>query len=165
MRNLLPLALILSLALTGCTIESNRRGADVLSVNLRFSFNDASYVGAVASASYSMPEISRSVVEHGAVLLYFREQGTWTALPYSFGVESPDLAAVDYTVSLGFGYEHRTIEFFAELSTSEVWDEVLDRLPSGYDLKAVIINDRSFNKNGPDPRNYEAVRDYYGLVD
>ncbi len=161
---LLPL-LLLALTAAGCTIDSNKRAAEVLSVNLAFDFDDAAYVGTVASASYQMPEITRSVVDHGAVLMYFREQGTWTALPYSFGVESADLAAVDYTVSIGFGYDHRLVEVFVELSTDEVWDDVLGRLPLGYDLKAVIINDRAFRKTGPDPTNYEAVRDYYGLGD
>lgn len=167
MKHLRPLVPILVMALSvgGCTIDSNRRSADVLSVNLDFDFRDASYVGAVASASYNIPEITRSVVDHGAVLMYFREQGTWTALPYSFGVEAPDAPVVDYTVSIGFGFEHRMVEIFVELSTDEVWDDVLDRLPGGYDMKAVVINDRAFRKNGPDPTNWEAVRDYYGLPD
>lgn len=138
-----------------------------MSVPLRFDFNEAAYVGNVASVGYTMPEISRSVVDHGAVLLYFREQGTWTAMPYTFGVESADIPAVDYSVSFGFGYEHRLLEVFVELSSGsdEVWDLALSGLPNGYDMKAVIINDRAFSKNGPDPSNYEAVRDYYGLVD
>lgn len=137
--------------------------AGVVSVPLVFSFEDAAYNGAVASAQFTMPEIGRSVVDHGAVLLYFRDQGTWTALPYTFGVESLDLEAVDFTVSMGFGFDHRLLELFVELSTPEVWDDALDLLPAEYSLKAVIINDRVFSKNGPDMSDYEAVREYYGL--
>lgn len=164
-RPVLLLALVSFLAASGCAVDASRDGADVRSVNFRFHFSDADYVGTVASAAYDIPEITRSVVQDGAVLLYFREQGTWTALPYTFGVEAPDLPAVDYTVSMGYGFDHRLIEIFVELSTQEVWDDVLDRLPGSYDLKVVVINDRAFHKNGPDPANYEAVRDFYGLTD
>ena len=57
-------------------------------------------------------------------LLFFRDQGTWTAMPYTFGVESPDLPAVDYTISMGFGYELGFLEVFYEASTDAV-----DRAP------------------------------------
>ncbi|MFW5955676.1 MAG: hypothetical protein ACOCSK_02940 [Rhodothermales bacterium] len=153
------------LTLGGCTIERNE--TQVRSVNLLFDFRDASFFGSVASSAFAVPEVTRSVADNGAVLMYFREQGTWTALPYTFGVESRDLAAVDFTVSLGFAFETSTIEFFTELSSDAdvVWDDALSLLPLQYELKAVIINDRSFRKNGPDPNNYEAVRDFYGLTD
>jgi hypothetical protein len=166
MRHLsLPLALVIALSVAACDVTNVYSDTEVASVPLVFRFNDASFNGAVASIQYTMPEISQPVVDHGVVMVYFRDQGTWSALPYAFGVESGELPAVDYTVSIGYGFERRMLEIFVELSTPDVWDAALDRLQSRYDMRAVVIRDRAFGKNAPDLTNYEAVRDYYGLPD
>lgn len=165
MKATLPLLLAGMLVLSACDITNVYSDTEVASVPLTFRFQNASYNGPVASVQFDMPEISQPVVDHGAVMVYYRDQGTWTALPYSYGVESDELPAVDYTVSMGYAFERRLLEVFVEVSTAEVWDEVLDRLPSRYDMRAVIIRDRAYGKNAPDLTNYEAVRDYYGLSD
>jgi hypothetical protein len=159
----LPLALLLAATVAACDVTNVYSDTEVVSVPLSFRFSEAAFNGPVASVQFTMPEITQPVVDHGAVMVYFRDQGTWTALPYAFGVESAELAAVDYTVSLGYAFERRVLEVFVEVSTAEIWDDALDRLQSRYDMRAVIIRDRAFGKNAPDLTNYEAVRDFYGL--
>jgi hypothetical protein len=160
---LVPLILVSALVLSACDVTKVYSDTEVASVPLVFRFSEASFNGRVASVQFNMPEISQPVVDHGAVMVYFRDQGTWTALPYSFGVESAEVPAVDYTVSMGYAFEDRFLEAFFEISTAEVWDDALDRLQPRYDMRAVIIRDFAYGKNGPDFSNYEAVRQYYGL--
>ena len=74
-------------------------------VNVVFSLEDATRSGSVASQQFTMPDITRRVVLGGAVLAYFRDQDTWTALPYTIGRESEELIAVDYTFTLGYAYD------------------------------------------------------------
>jgi hypothetical protein len=54
------------------------------------------------------------VVEEGPVTAYVHEAGTWTALPYTYGVEAPEQPIVDYAVSLGYGFEIGFVELFYE---------------------------------------------------
>lgn len=98
------LAVLFSGFITGCTINESvgpegRPGApgnaNVFSLGLRFEMIDAEINGTVASAQYTVPDLSISVVDEGAVLLFFRDQETWTAMPYTFGVESVEVPAVD----------------------------------------------------------------------
>lgn len=126
-----------------------------------FSMDDAQVNGAVASVQFDVPTITPNVVDNGAVLVYFREQGTWTAMPYTFGVESPDLPAVDYTISLGYGFDDNFLEVFYEASTSEI--DLFDQ--PDRTMKAVIIDGFSLSKSGVDVTDYEAVKAYYGLED
>lgn len=140
--------------------------ANVISFNFTFSFDQAVFNGAVASEQYDVPEITPSVVDGGAVLIYFRDQGTWTALPFTVGVESADLAAVDYTFTLGFGYDDAFLDVFVEASTDDdvVWDDILTLLPPDYDMKIVIIDGFFLGKNtNLDLSDYEAVSAYFGL--
>jgi len=140
--------------------------ANVFSFNFEFALDQAVFNGAVASRQYDAPEISPSVVDGGAVLVYFRDQGTWTALPFTVGVESRDLAAVDYTFSIGYGYDDDFLEVFLEASTDDdvVWDDIVSLLPERYEMKAVIIDGFALGKNSDlDLRDYEAVKAYYGL--
>jgi len=133
--------------------------ANVFTVNFLYTMDDAVINGNVASVQYDVPGITASVVDEGAVLMFFREQGTWTAMPYTFAVESPDLPAVDYTITLGFGYDDAFIEVFYEASTEAV---ALEDQPNR-EMKAVIIDGFPFGKQELDLRNYEAVRAYFGL--
>jgi hypothetical protein len=156
--------LLVLLATSGCIAKINDAHEDeatAYSVNFTFSMRNASVNDNVASVQYDVPGITPSVVDDGAVLLFFREQGTWTAMPYTFAFESPDLPAVDYTVNLGFGYEEQFIEVFYEASTNQVdLTDMPDR-----QIKAVIINSAPPAKMGIDLTDYEAVRQYFGLAD
>ena len=142
--------------------------ANVFAFNVTFSFDDAVFNGPVASEQFSLPEITPSVVDGGAVLVYFRDQGTWTALPFTVGVESGDLAAVDYTFTMGYAYDDGFLEVFVEASTDDdiVWDDILTLLPTNYEMKIVIIDGFVLGKNlDLDMRDYEAVKTYFGLTD
>jgi hypothetical protein len=85
----------------------------VYSFTVDFFMEDAQFNGPIASVQYDAPEISPRVVEEGAVMAYFREQETWTALPYTYGVESADLPAVDRTVTLGLALIKSGVELHA----------------------------------------------------
>jgi len=139
--------------------------ANVLSFSFMLVPETLRYNGPVASVAYDMPEITRSVVEGGAVLLYFYEQGTWTALPYTFAYESPDLPAVDFTVTLGYAFEVGFLEVFYEASTDEVDLRQLPLVQTPRQLKVVIIDGFVAAKAPVDLRDYEAVKAFFGLKD
>jgi hypothetical protein len=168
MKNVILLAAIVFLpALSGCIIEESvgpqgpPGNANVFTLNIPFDMDQASFNGSVASVQYDVPDLTTSVVDEGAILMFFRDQGTWTAMPYTFGVESPDLPAVDYTISLGFGYEVGFLEVFYEASTDAV---DLGSLPDR-DLKLVVIDGFAFGKRHVDLSDWNAVKAAYGLVD
>ena len=162
--------LIFMLGATGCVIEEGvgpegpqgpPGNANVFTLNFDFLMGDATVNGTVASVQYDVPDITSLVVDEGAVLMFFRDQGTWTAMPYTFGVESPDLPAVDYTVSMGFGFDDGFLEVFYEASTAAVDFGLLpDR-----EMKAVIIEGFYFGKRTIDHTNWEVVKAAYGLED
>lgn len=135
------------------------REASVETLTFNFFMSDASFNGPVASVQYDVPPITPSVVDNGAVLAFFREQGTWTAMPYTFAEESPDLAAVDYTITLGYGYDDQFLEVFYEASTSEI---DLSSQPNR-EIRIVVIDGYAPAKSGVDLKDYDAVADYYGI--
>ena len=131
----------------------------VYSFTVDFFLDEAQFNGPIASIQYDAPEISPRVVDEGAVMAYFREQGTWTALPYTYGVESENVAAVDRTVTLGFAYEVDFFEVFYEASRPEV----LNLLPD-QEVKVVIIDSfAGARAAGVDLTNYADVKAHYGL--
>lgn len=135
--------------------------ANVFALTFLFTMDDASFSGPVASVGYEVPAITPAVVDDGAVLLYFREQGTWTAMPYTFADESPDLPAVDYTITLGYGYDDRFLEVFYEASTPDIpLEDQPDR-----EIKAVVIEGFPAAKAAVDFSDYEAVKAYFNLDD
>ncbi len=134
-------------------------GIRVFNDEIIFSLADAQVNGPVASVQYDAPVITPAVVQRGVVLAYFREQGTWTAMPYTYGVESAQLPAVDYTVTLGYAYEAGFLEVFYELSLAD--EDLIYSLPNQR-IKIVVLETlpaaRAVNLS-----NYEAVKAYYGL--
>lgn len=154
---------LLALVTSGCLVEVQdddpAGNADVFAFTLVFSMDDASIAGNVASVPFRLPEVTPNVVDNGAVLVYFREQGTWTALPYTFAVESDDLQAVDYTITLGYAYRDQLLEVFYEASSEDI---ILDTQPNR-DVKVVIIDALPFGKQAPDFSDYESVKAYYDL--
>ncbi|MDQ7039467.1 MAG: hypothetical protein Q9M35_00820 [Rhodothermus sp.] len=139
--------------------------ANVISFSFILNPEALQYNGPVASVGYDMPEITPSVVEGGAVLLYFYEQGTWTALPYTFVYESPDLPAVDFTVVLGYAFEVGFLEVFYEASTDAIDLRELVLVQTPRQLKVVIIDGMAAAKAPVNLQDYEAVRAYFGLKD
>jgi hypothetical protein len=131
----------------------------VFSFTVDFQIAEAAIDGPVASVQYDAPEITERVVQNGAVMAYFREQGTWTALPYTYGVESPDLPAVDYTVTLGYAFETGFLEVFYEASSGFVTDELPDQL-----IKVVVIESFAGTRSAEvDLTDYNAVANHFGL--
>jgi hypothetical protein len=172
MKNILHILLFTALALSasGCIIEESvgpegpmgpPGNANVFSLGFDFILDDAVINGTVASVQYEVPDLTASVVDDGAVLMFFRDQGTWTAMPYTFGVESQDLPAVDYTISLGFGYEVGFLEVFYEASTEAV---NLGQLPDR-EMKLVVIDGWYYGKRSIDLSDWEAVKAAFGLSD
>jgi hypothetical protein len=106
----------------------------VTSFIVDFYVDEAAVNGTVVSQAYDAPEITPGVVETGMVTAYYREQGTWTAMPYTYGVESPDVEAVDYTVTLGYAYESDFFEVFYEVSDPVAFESLVDR-----EVKVVIL--------------------------
>ena len=159
-RTILTTALI-ALAMTGCVIEESvgPRGpqgppgnANVFTLNFDFLLNDAAFNSGVASVQYDVPDITENVVDEGAVLLFFRDQGTWTAMPYTFFTPG------GRAVSFGFGYEVGFLEVFYETVNAD-----LATLPDR-EMKAVIIDGFAF-KSGLDVTDWKAVSAFYGLED
>ena len=141
---------------TGCIVEADDDPEiDFGSVEFVFSMSDAVINGDVASTQFNVPAINRAVVENGAVLAYFREQGTWTAMPFTFAVESPDIPAVDFTITMGFGFDEGFLEVFYEASSEAAnLDEQPDRI-----IKVVILDDLSLPAVANlDLNNYESVQ-------
>lgn len=131
----------------------------VYSFQVDFFLDEAAFNGNVASVQYEAPEITRDAVRNGAVLAYFREQETWTAMPYTYGVESPDLEAVDYTVTLGYAYERGFLEVFYEASYPGVLPDLPDRR-----IKIVVVESYAGARAaGVDLEDHDAVTAYYGL--
>lgn len=162
--------LLLLLATSGCIIEESvgpvgpqgpAGNANVFSHNFLLTMDDATFNGTVASVQFEVPDLNASVVDDGAILMFFRDQGTWTAMPYTFGVESQDLPAVDYTISMGFGYDIGFLEIFYEASTTAV---DLAAMPDR-DIKLVVIDGYAYGKKGLDLTNWDEVRAAYGLHD
>lgn len=170
-RTALLTALVLPALLTGCIIEESvgpegPRGpqgppgnANVFTLNFLFSMDDAVFNGSVASVQYDVPDLTPSVVDDGAVLMFFRDQGTWTAMPYTYGVESPDLPAVDYTISLGFGYEVDFLEVFLEASTDAI---DLSGEPDR-EMKLVVIDGYFYGKKDVDWTDWNEVSRVLGI--
>jgi len=123
-----------------------------------FDVSEAAVNGLFVSSAFDAPELSPSVVETGMVTAYVREQGTWTALPYTYGVESPDLPAVDYTVTLGYAYEVDFVEVFYEVSTPAAIDALSDQT-----IKVVVLDGRASSYANVNWSDYSAVAERFGL--
>ncbi len=164
-NQILSLTLFCTMLLTtsGCIIESNKdEGAITIPLEFVFSMDDAIINGDVASVQFQAGSVTPNVVDNGAVLAFFREQGTWTAMPYTFAVENPEIPAVDYTISLGYGYDDGLIEVFYEASTPEApLFEQPDRR-----IKAIIIEDLGYLSGANVNLNdYESVKSFFDLED
>lgn len=156
---------MLLLAALGCDSGVGPPGRDgnanVFSHTVTFSMDRAAFTDRFASMQFEVPDITDSVVDEGAVLAFFREEDTWTAMPYTFGIESPDLPAVDYTVTLGYAYEYRFFEVFYEASTEEIdLAQLADQ-----QIRFVVIDGFPYGKTGVDLTDYEQVKAYFGLPD
>ena len=150
--------------LAGCevnTVESRPPPQEPLAVSFTASFNmaDAFVEGTIATVVFDAPEVTSRVVQTGMVMVYVREADTWTALPYTYGVESPDLPAVDYTVSLGYAFETGRVDVFYDVSNPVALDLVPNRT-----VKVVVIRGDAvtYDVNWTD---FDDVQIHFGLPD
>ncbi|MBO6576401.1 MAG: hypothetical protein JJ896_16940 [Rhodothermales bacterium] len=161
----IPALLALAVAFSGCVFEESvgppgptgppgpAGNANVFTLNFDFLLADAAFNGDVASVQYDVDDITVNVVDEGAVLLFFRDQGTWTAMPYTFYTPGGN------PVSFNFGYEVGFLEVFYESPSAN-----LANLPDR-EMKAVIIDGFPAFKAGIDLTDYDAVARYFGLED
>ncbi len=158
-----PILALFTLLSAGCDDTVSVESAGVVSREFMFDIDEADLdeSGLVASAQYDVPAITRSVVDNGAVLAFFRQFNTWTAMPFTYGAESPDVPAVDYIMTLGYAFDDGFFEVFYESSSPQV--SPLDQ-PSRR-IKIVIIDQMPYSKKGIDLRNWDEVKAYYGLKD
>ena len=167
----LPIALVaLAFTMASCDGSDDDIETDIFTTTATFSLNadDVAFTDFVASIRYGIPQITANVVENGAVLVFIEDlEGTWTALPYSYGIEAVDQPVVDYTVSIGYAYDRQILDVFVEASSSDevVWNEILsDQLLAATRLiRIVIFNTYIQGKNSVDLTDYEALRRHYNL--
>lgn len=161
--SLLTLVALLAFVAPGCdTYENVDSGARITSIRFVFSAQSAIVNGTVASRQYDVPELSLRIAEGGAVLAFFREQGTWTAMPYTFADPTADGSAVARTVTLGYAFEERLLEVFYEASHASV----NLRAQPDREIKLVMIDASVLaGKTDVDLSNYEAVKYAFGLED
>ena len=135
---------------------------------IEFDLQDASFNGRFASLRYEdFDLLTPSVVDKGAVLAYFREAETWTAMPYTLSFESEEIAAVDYSVTFAYAYDDYFLEIFYEASNEVAYDDGnVEELP-GWDepvlVKVVVIEGFPVSRSEVDVSDYEAVKRYFNL--
>jgi len=161
MRNrfsLLALALM-TLFVAACDTTSNRTiiDTDVYVTEVDFNVASATLNGTVLSQQFAVPAIDNNAA---AVLAYFYEQGTWTAMPYTYAVDDAQLQAVSYTISLGHAFSNQTFEAFYESSAADV---NLRQQPSRR-IRVVVLGDYAAKQN-VDFSDYNAVKAAFHLPD
>lgn len=95
----------------------------------------------VLFTEYDAPEINRGVVENGIVMAYYFEETseTWTAMPYTYGEESQELNAVDYTLTFGYAFNTGFLQVFYEASAPFALDFAVSR-----DVRVVVLEGDPF---------------------
>lgn len=106
-------------------------GALTVSFEVPFNVDNAALNGQVLSQQYDAPEITQDVVDNGIVTAYYREQGTWTAMPYTYRVQDGSL---DYTVTFAYAFERGFTEVFYEFSNDDALPDLVNR-----EVKFVIL--------------------------
>lgn len=173
----IPLALLFVFALftAGCEGPTGPRGpqgpqgpsgpAGALVQSFEVTFDvDANTVslsedGLVLFQNYEFPEITESVERNGFVQAYYlASNDTWTALPYTFGDESPDINAVDYTLTLGYAWNVGLVQVFYEASAPFALDFARTRT-----LKIVVADARAAATAGVNWSDYSSVQQRFNL--
>lgn len=160
----LPVAALFILSGCGNTVV-NEQPATAYSFTFVFDLDVRERNEAVFSQGFDVPDITPDVTDAGAVLLYFRDQGTWTALPFTLGMEDPEEPQVDYTATLAYGYDDAFLEVFLEASTDDpvVWDELDEIFGGGISMRAVIIEGVPLSELSVDHQSYDAVESHFDL--
>lgn len=152
-------ALLLAFAtvFAACDMGHTVNNTDAYITEVQFDVSKATLNGTVLSQQYSVPAIDNSAA---AVLCYFYEQGTWTAMPYTYAVDDAKLQAVSYTISLGHAFSYQTLQVFYESSAADV---NLRNQPSRR-IRVVVLGDYAAKQN-VDFSDYNAVKAAFNLPD
>lgn len=182
MRALFPFrsALLLVLAsllpvLSGCDQNDTIivEGNDIIVRNFFVSGSDfdISDDNLIGSYQREVAALTADVVDDGAVLLYADGSlllsgggGTWTALPFTVGVDEDEDLFVDYTVSFTYSYDIQ--DLYIDVVASDTIYPFGDLPRTEY--KLVLIPGNLFvanGKTGIDYTDYEAVKQAYGIVE
>ncbi|PEN05675.1 hypothetical protein CRI93_12250 [Longimonas halophila] len=115
--------------------------------------------GLVLFQNYDFPEITESVNNNGFVQAYYlADNDTWTAMPYTFGDESPDINAVDYTLTLGYAWNVGLVQLFYEASAPFALDFARTRT-----VKIVVADGRAATTAGVEWSDYSSVKQHFDL--
>jgi len=96
--------------------------------------------GLVLFENYDAPEITSNVLTNGIVMCYyFESNNTLTAMPYTYGEESQDVEAVDYTLTFGYAFDTGLVQIFYEGSAPFALDFAVDR-----DVRVVVLEGDPF---------------------
>jgi hypothetical protein len=153
--------------------------ATVTSFDLIFDVDTAieSTDGLVLFSEYDTPEITNNVVTAGLVMAYYFEEtsGTWTAMPYTYGEESQEIDAVDYTLTFGYAFSTGFMQIFYEASAPFALDFAVSRdvrvaiFSSGFLTANLAKSDASVIEKletaypDTDFRNYQEVAKQFDL--
>ncbi len=155
----------LSLSLTACDTNSyTAADVDVYSTEFTASLQSAPADGKFRIVEFDVPAINNGVVNAGMVMAYFYDEtsGTWTAMPYTYGIDNSTLQATDFTVSLGFAFKRRTFQVFYESSINAA-DVPAERRPNRRIKLVVVGPDLAASKQGLDWSDYAAVSAAFNL--
>lgn len=126
----------------------------------------------IATYERQTSQLSNSVVDGGVVLLYARgdlifigggAEGTWTALPYTQGIEavgSDGVPYVDYTITYSYSYGVNRLYLDVISSAAGL---VEDYIPANIPFRLVTIPPGAPLIQGIDLSNYDEVEAAYGL--
>jgi len=140
---------------------SGPAGALVETVEVEFDANAASVSedNLVLFQNYDFPEITESVDNNGFVQAYYlAENDTWTAMPFTFGDESPDVDAVDYTLTFSYAWNVGFVQLFYEASAPFALDFARDRI-----VKIVVADGRAATMPGVNWSDYSSVKQHFNL--
>ncbi|MDX1439006.1 MAG: hypothetical protein R3284_03795 [Rubricoccaceae bacterium] len=148
-------------------------GNDIIVRNFSFSGSniDVNQDGSIGSYHREVDELTSDIVDDGAVLLYADGElildggaGTWTALPFTQGVDIDDDLIVDWTLTFTYSYDIQ--DLYVDIIASAT-GFTFDDFPRT-DFKLVLIPGNLYvgsGKAGIDYSNYEAVRQAYGIAE
>ncbi len=150
----------LPLALTACDSNNGYRAADVDIYATEFdaALQSAPADGKFRIVEFDVPAITDGVLRAGMVMAYFYDDvsRTWTAMPYTYGIDNSTLQATDFTVTLGFAFKRRTFQVFYESSIAAA--DVPAERRANRRIKLVVVGpDLAASKQGLDWTNYAAV--------
>ena len=156
MKNLLLLLLVSVLIFSGCKKDEPAGNADVTSISITVNYSDwERYSGDRYSGwevERNVSEITDELISNGAIMVYEKYDGHYTALPYTQSYE--DISVTNY-------FSFKPGKIFLGIQYN--WEIIYNGEPPTIEYKVVFIENitsKSLNLG-----DYEEVKEYYNLVD